>query len=150
MLREGIEGGRATGLRLNNLGVLYTEDKDHAAALKCFQDAEKLGGRQPVFLLNQADALRKLGHPTEAAALLEEVQGGGILDFNRNYHTCLILADFRLYDEARDALDRAERVRMPRIFFTAIREAREKMLQECRDRLEGMPRDITHAGDLNG
>jgi hypothetical protein len=149
MLREGIESGRATGVRLNNLGVLYSENGDHTAALKQFLDAEKLGGRQPVFLLNQVDALRRLSRPTEAAALLEEVQGGGFLEFYRNYHNCLILADLGQYAEAGEALERAERVRMPRFLFKANREARAKLILECRDRLEGKPRDMTRDEGLN-
>jgi tetratricopeptide (TPR) repeat protein len=143
MLREGIESGRATGARLNNLGVLYSENKDYAAALKQFQDAEKVGGRQAIFLLNQVDALRNLGRPTEAAALLEEVQGQGVIELFRAHHSCLILADLGEVDEAREVLRHAEGVRMPRLFTKANREARSKMILECRDRLEGKPRDMT-------
>jgi hypothetical protein len=150
MLREGIDSGRATGIRLNNLGVLYSESGDHAGALKRFQDAEKLEARQPVFLLNQVDSLRRLGRPTEAADLLEEVHGGRVIEFYRDYHTCLILADLGHFAEAREALARAERVRVPGFFSKANREARTKLILECRDRLEGMPRDMSRSGELNG
>ncbi len=150
LLREGIEGGRATGTRLNSLGCLYSENKDYASALKHFLDAEKIDGRQPIYVLNQVNCLRNLGRPTEAAALLEEVQGSGIIEFFRAYHACLLLADLGQFTEAREALGRAERARVPRLFAKAQRETRAKMLLECRNRLEGKVGNKTEDGDLKG
>jgi tetratricopeptide (TPR) repeat protein len=135
-LRDSIEAGGPTAGRLNTLGIMLGQRRDWAGAYKEFLDAEKLGGRQPLVMSNQAMALLELGQAAEAAALLAEVCAREPQNMIWAVNHATALARAGRAEQAERELSRAEQ--MPRrrfIFGSVYRYDMDRAIEECRARI---------------
>lgn len=139
-LRGGIETRGAKPNRLNALGCLYLQKDAPQDALGWFLEAEDRGGRRPVFQVNRAVALRKLGRLEESAAILGDVCSRVEKEPAFACLYCHVLADLGRRDEASDQLRRAEELIKVRMNPASIQRGREAAVQECRDRLGEKPK----------
>jgi len=136
-LIEEIEARGPRAVRLNALGVLYLQRNKPELALEAFQDAEKRDKRTPVYRANRIMTLLRLGRFSEAEPLLRDACEKHPEEMYYRCRYCLLLADLERWDEAREQLEFAESVPGIIGISRAETEARQTLLQECRDRVQG-------------
>ena len=131
----GHRGAGTHGRALNDLGVYLGLQGRWQDAYEAFFQAEKLGGRTPLLVCNQGMALWKLGRTDEGQRLIAEACAQARREpiFAGNH--CLVLADLGRIPEARQELDRAERLRAWNAFLGGDRVAVSKLIEECRQKL---------------
>jgi tetratricopeptide (TPR) repeat protein len=134
-IRAAIADRGPTAGRLNDLGSYLGLQGRWQEAYEAFCQAEKHGGRTPLVVCNQGMALWKLGRTDEGQRLIAEACARARREpiFAGNH--CLLLTDLGRIPEARQELDRAERLRAWNAFLGGDRVAVANLIEECRQKL---------------
>jgi tetratricopeptide (TPR) repeat protein len=120
--------------RLNALGLLFMESGRLDEALAQFRKAETFKDYRNDSINNQALVLHKMGRADEALALMKRVVETAPSDPVIACNYCTFLADAGREAEARDALERAERI-IDRYDKRMLPETWKAAIAECRARL---------------
>jgi|GEM_PF-3033705 len=123
------------------LGDCYLLTEAWQEAYLRFLEAERLDGGQGRYLAKQAFALWKLGRGDEAMPLLDQATQLDQRNPSHAWTACLILADLGREQEAREQLERAERlVEIAIPPRSSRRRAHEESIALCRQRLASIAR----------
>ncbi len=139
LLKTAMEDRKPSAIRSCALGSIHALREEWADAYKAFLDAEKIGGRQAVYIAGQGLTLRKLGRLEEAEVAYRDACA---MQPNVPYYPCslgFVLAELSRFDEARAQLAIAEEKYPKFVVFPAsakkefaeeIMKLREKLASE--------------------
>jgi hypothetical protein len=132
---KGLNGARA-----NALGVLHylREEWDEAAAM--IDEAQRLGYNNVTCDMNRAMIRFRSGHPEDALPVLQAQYAQLPDDSVLGCNLCNVLMELGRLDEARNVLAEVERRRKNTIYLGTSGDAVNRLIRECRERLEGKPK----------
>ncbi|MFI5456890.1 MAG: tetratricopeptide repeat protein [Isosphaerales bacterium] len=141
-LRAQVEAKGLSAARANALGCLLIKRKDWQGANDMFDEAERFGMDRTVVRNNQGKALMESANYDAAFPLLEEVARANPNELTYQCNLCLVLAELGRVEEAQKQLSRIEDFRKNLIFILGprYRQSIDGAIQDCRDRLNGMPK----------
>jgi hypothetical protein len=140
---KGMTGPRATAL-----GVLHFIREEWDEAARWFEEAERLGVDKQSCAMNKAMIRHKSGHPEDALPVLRSLWEKDPSNTVAGCNLCQVLVDLGRVDEARSVLVEVDRRRKQSIPLGADARAKlDRLVEECRARLEGKPKTDLSALD---
>jgi hypothetical protein len=148
-LRALVEARGLSATRATALGAFHFKREQWDEAARMFEEAERLGADKRACAMNRAMIGYRSGHPEEALPVLQELLAENPYDIVLGCNACHILIDLGQMDEARRLLAAVEN-RHAALFYLSRsqRAAMDRLVEECRARLEQAKSDLSAIDEL--